>query len=118
FSLVPKMTRFVWSSLAVAAVLLSVLPRDLHIINLAPGDRVRVYRDGIMAAVSVVDDATQHRTLRVNNHFQMGGTGAADAEYRHAHIPLLLHPNPKRALILGVGTGISLGGATLHPDLK
>src|SRR5438046_4353969 len=48
----------------------------------------------------------------------MCGTGAAEAEYRHAHIPLLLHPAPKRALVLGLGTGITLGAATLHPDLK
>src|SRR5262249_53222215 len=89
------------------------------LLNWAPQDkRVREYRDGIMASVAVVEDVARHRVLRVNNHFQMGGTGAADAEYRHAHIPLLLHPNPKRALILGVGTGITLGGASLHPDLK
>jgi len=70
-----------------------------------------------MASVAVVEDATRNRTLRVNNHFQMGGTGAAEAEYRHSHIPLLLHPAPKRALVLGVGTGITLGAATLHPEI-
>jgi spermidine synthase len=56
--------------------------------------------------------------LRVNNHFQMGGTAAAGKEYLQAHIPLLLHPDPKRALFLGTGTGITLGAAVVHPNLE
>src|SRR5204862_3733420 len=111
--------RLLWASTALTGITLALMPSNLHILNFSPQDRgVREYRDGITASVAVVEDATHHRTLRVNNHFQMGGTGAADAEYRHAHIPLLLHPNPKHALILGLGTGITLGGASLHPDLQ
>jgi spermidine synthase len=47
----------------------------------------------------------------------MGGTAATLAERRQAHLPLLLHPGPKRALFLGPGTGITLGAATHHPGL-
>jgi len=32
-----------------------------------------------------------------------------------AHVPLLLHPNPKRAAILGLGSGVTLGSALRHP---
>jgi spermidine synthase len=53
----------------------------------------------------------------VNHRQQMGGTAAAVAERRQAHIPLLLHPNPKRALFLGPGTGITLGAAGAYPGL-
>lgn len=70
-----------------------------------------------MASVAVIEDARGDRVLRVDNRFQMGGTAAAAAEYRHAHIPLLLHPAPRRALFLGLGTGISFGAAALHPGL-
>jgi spermidine synthase len=76
------------------------------------------YREGVMASVEVVEDVARDRTLRVNNRFQMGGTAAAAAEYRQAHLPLLLHPAPKRALFLGLGTGITLGAASLHPGLQ
>src|SRR5205823_12557724 len=82
-----------------------------------PGGRVAVYREGVMASVAVVEDANRDRVLRVDNRFQMGGTAAAPAEYRHAHIPLLLHRSPKRALFLGLGTGITFGAASLHPHL-
>ena len=80
--------------------------------------RIIAFHEGAMAAVSVVEYPTGHRLLRVNNRFQMGGTAAAAAQYRGAHIPLLLHPAPRRALFLGLGTGITFGAASLHPDLK
>jgi spermidine synthase len=47
----------------------------------------------------------------------MGGTSARIAEERHADIPLLLHPHPRRALFLGLGTGISFATARFYPDL-
>jgi spermidine synthase len=93
------------------------LLNPLRIISTPAGGRVIEYREGVMAAVAVIEEQN-HRTLRVDNSFQMGGTASADAEYRQAHIPLLLHPNPKRALFLGLGTGISFGAASLHSDLE
>jgi spermidine synthase len=56
--------------------------------------------------------------LKVNNLFQMGGTGSGFSERRQAHIPLLLHPDPGRALFLGLGTGITAGAATIYPELE
>jgi hypothetical protein len=32
-----------------------------------------------------------------------------------AHVPLLLHPNPQRVAILGLGSGVTLGSALTHP---
>jgi spermidine synthase len=32
-----------------------------------------------------------------------------------AHLPLLLHPNPQRVAILGLGSGVTLGSALTHP---
>jgi len=98
--------------------LLFITPANLHLIELPPKGSLLDYREGVMASAAVVQDATRNRSLRVNNHFQMGGTGATEAEYRHAHIPLLLHPAPTRALVLGLGTGITLGAASRHPNLK
>lgn len=100
----------------VLALLLGLLP--FQIVQIPPGAKVAVYKEGTSASVAVLEDTDGNRTLRVNNRFQMGGTGAAAAEYRHAHIPLLLHPNPGRALVLGLGTGISLGGTGFHPNLR
>lgn len=94
-----------------------VLFTNLCVISVPPGGEVVAFREGIMATVSVIGEGS-NRTLRVDNSFQMGGTASADAEYRQAHIPLLLHPAPRRALFIGVGTGISFGAASLYPELK
>jgi spermidine synthase len=116
-ALLPKIVGVRRGWLAASVALVFVLPAGLQIAQVPPGGRLVEYREGVLASVAVVADATGHRTLRVNNRFQMGGTAAAAAEYRHAHLPLLLHPAPTRALVLGLGTGITLGGAGAHPGL-
>jgi spermidine synthase len=98
--------------------LLLAFKGSLRIVDTPEGGKVLSFREGVMASVAVIEDADKSRTLRVDNRFQMGGTASADAEYRQAHIPLLLHPAPRRALFLGVGTGISFGAASLYPELK
>ena len=91
-------------------------PLDLQ---LRPRDgRIVTLRAGAADTVCVIEPAPGQRTLRVNNRYTMGGTASAHAEQRHAHIPLLLHPNPKDALFLGVGTGISFAAMRTHPGLQ
>jgi spermidine synthase len=71
-----------------------------------------------MESVAVLEHFDGNRSLLVNNRFAMGGTGSALAERRHASLPLLLHPEPKRALFLGLGTGITFAGAGPHAGLS
>ena len=92
-------------------------PLSLRFVKVAPGGSVIWHRDGVMAAVSVIQDPSGARHLQVNNHFRMGGDASIRSDYREAHIPLLLHANPKRALFLGLGTGTTLSAAAEHPDL-
>jgi spermidine synthase len=113
----PTVRGWRWAPVLLVPVLLLALPAQLRFVTVPAGGRVIEFRDGVMASVAVVEDVTQHRSLRVDNRFQMGGTGVADAEYRHAHFPLLLHPAPRRALFLGLGTGITLGASALHEVL-
>lgn len=95
-----------------------LLPRHLQAPSLPPGGALMSYREGRMDSVAVIRYADGNRSLVVNHRFAMGGTGAALAERRHAHIPLLLHPAPKRALFLGLGTGITFAASATHPGLR
>ncbi len=106
----------VWSALPLAVAL--VTAPDLRLAHLPSGERLRVWREGISDSVAVVETAEGHRTLRVNNRYTMGGTGAWAAQRRQAHVPLLLHPAPRRVLFLGSGTGITAAGAAAHPGLE
>ncbi|MBI2924384.1 MAG: fused MFS/spermidine synthase [Verrucomicrobia bacterium] len=98
-------------------VLVFALPKRLQHVTAPPGGAVLGYRQGVMDSVAVVKHFDGNRSLLVNNRFVMGGTGAAGAAKRHAHLPLLLHPNPRRALFLGLGTGITFSAAREHPGL-
>ena len=69
-----------------------------------------------------IDVVRQEKTgslrVRQNLHYRFGRTGENAREYRQAHIPLLLHERPRDVLFLGLGTGLTAGGAIPHQDLK
>ncbi|MEZ5582773.1 MAG: fused MFS/spermidine synthase [Candidatus Competibacteraceae bacterium] len=102
---------------ALVAVALVLMP-PLRFVGLPVNGELVDYRDGVMAAVAVVTDSFGIRYLKVNNHFTMGSTSSTFADHRMTHIPLLLHGEPRSALFLGVGTGMSLNAAQYHPQLE
>ncbi len=116
--LLPSITVRRLACAAVPLLLLLLLPRDLGLVSLPAGEVVAEHREGLLASVIVSAQTNGARTLRVDNRFQMGSTAALLPQRRQAHLPLLLHPQPRRALFLGPGTGITLGAALEHPELR
>lgn len=114
-------TRLEWIPLAVVplslCMALTMLPPLRHV-SIPAGGSLIDYREGVMASVAVVEDSTGTRHMKVNNHFAMGSTSSGFADHRQTHLPLLLHDQPRQALFLGVGTGMSLDAARLHPNLN
>ncbi len=100
-------------------LLLALLPPQLSSVITFQGQTVIDFREGLMASVAVLENEKGHRSLRINNRFEMGDTGASGLrmQLRQGHIPLLLHPEPRRVLYLGLGTGITALAATEHPGL-
>lgn len=77
------------------------------------GDEKLIHLDeGSHAIVSVLE-STDDRWMLLNNFYTLGGTASAAEERQQARIPLLLHPTPRRVAFLGMGTGITAGGALL-----
>ncbi len=98
---------------------IAVAPLDLFLIRVGKDETLVERREGVMAAVAVVDQPHGARVLKVNERFQMGGTGPAEfGERRRAHIPLMLHSNPRRALFLGTGTGVTFSSAADYDGLS
>jgi spermidine synthase len=100
-----------------AALSLLLTSLSLRYVEIPPGGELVWYRDGAMAAVSVVRSQAGDNYLAVNNLFRLGGTASMRSDYREADIPLLLHPAPQRALFLGLGTGATISAAGDHPGL-
>jgi spermidine synthase len=71
-------------------------------------------REGTHGTTAVLASA-HDRWITVNNSYVLGGAAAGEEERWQAHLPLLLHPSPRRVAFLGMGTGITAGAALLHP---
>lgn len=102
---------------AAATLALALLAPPLAFIDVPEGGRVVSYHEGVMAAVSVVEDADGVARLRIDNRQQEGSTAGLRVDSRQAWLPLLLHPGPRRALFLGLGTGVTASSAAEDPTL-
>jgi spermidine synthase len=107
----------VWGP-AGAALALALFAPPLAFIDVPDGGRVVSYQDGAMAAVSVVEDADGVARLLINNRQQEGSSATLRVDARQAWLPLLLHPAPRNALFLGLGTGITASSAAEQPTLQ
>ena len=102
---------------AAAAAALWLLPAA-PLVRVPHGGTLAELREGRTATAAVVEGGDGTRYLEVNGHFRMGGTRSIRSDWRQAHLPLLLHPDPRRALFLGVGTGATLAGAGALPRVS
>ena len=85
-----------------------------------PQLRIVARAEGTMAEAWAVEEPIEGaRGLIVNGRLREGGTAleARIAERLQGHVPLLWHAAPRTALFLGVGTGLSLGAAAMHPGV-
>jgi spermidine synthase len=67
--------------------------------------------------VSVVVNKLNDVAIKVNSHYRLGSTQAAPQEHYQGKIPLLAFPMTRSIFFIGVGTGISVGGA-LDPSFS
>ncbi len=105
-----------WLAAAAAVGALTGAPA-LVFVDKPPGATVLSHREGALGTVTVVEDPAGERVLRINNRQQEGSNTTALADARQALLPLLLHPAPRRALLLGLGTGVTAQAAALDPAL-
>jgi spermidine synthase len=80
---------------------------SLALIELPAGGRVVSHEEGVAATVSVLEDGGGVATLHINNRQQEGSSATLLADARQGLLPILLHPEPRHALFLGVGTGVT-----------
>ncbi|WP_236580394.1 fused MFS/spermidine synthase [Rubrivivax sp. A210] len=101
-----------------AAAALAVWAPPLAFVDVPEGGRILSYREGTLAAVSVVEDAAGVARLRINNRQQEGSSGTRLTDARQGLLPVLLHPGPQRVLFLGLGTGVTASAAAADPSLQ
>jgi spermidine synthase len=75
------------------------------------------YREGTEAVIAVSTPAGSSRRFLSINGKTDAGSGVEDVVQQKflAHVPMLLHPLPRRALVIGWGSEASAASAALYP---
>ena len=72
------------------------------------------YREGAAGTVSVRRSGGA-LSLAIDGKIDASTGGDMLTQKLLAHLPLLIHPNPKRVAIVGLGSGVTAGAALTHP---
>ncbi len=76
-------------------------------------EQVLFYKDGISSTVSV-HQGNDGRSLRVNGKTDAGTGEDMATQLMLGHIPARLHPDPRAALVIGLGSGVTVGALTQY----
>jgi len=90
------------------------VPKDLDLETQLKAGDLLYYEEGAAATVSV-KRLTGTTTLAVDGKTDASNRGDMLTQKLIAHLPLLLHGNPKEVGIIGLGSGVTLGAALSHP---
>ncbi len=77
--------------------------------------RIEAHRDAVGASISVVRVPGGGTRLRIDGFDAAGDTGSSGYMPMMTHLPMLLHPDPRRLLVICFGTGSTAGAGLLHP---
>lgn len=104
------------AGVAVAVVVIGVGLATLQSgLGLVPrGETLIEAYHGSAGTVTVSRRKSGSVALRLNRSYALGGSADPRWERLQAHIPLLIHPEPKSVFFIGLGTGITAGGALSH----
>ena len=83
--------------------------------ELAAKSKVLYHKEGLTTTVTVKEVVEGVRALYINGKPDASSLSDLPSQEMVAHIPLLMHPDPKNALVVGLASGISLGSAGRYP---
>ncbi|MCX6553027.1 MAG: fused MFS/spermidine synthase, partial [Acidobacteria bacterium] len=72
------------------------------------------YRDGAASTVSV-KRLTGVISMSIDGKIDASSSGDMLTQKVLAHLPLLLHPDPRQVLVIGLGSGVTAASALVHP---
>jgi spermidine synthase len=76
--------------------------------------RLLLYEEGLTTTVSV-EESRGGVFLRVNGKIDASTGVDMPTQVLAGHVPLLVHPAPREALVIGLGSGVTVGSLLRHP---
>jgi spermidine synthase len=89
--------------------------------KLAQANHLRFYRDGAGATVSVnswVEEGAEYLNLKINGKPDAGTAEDVSTQLLLGHVPMLLKPDARKALVIGLGSGMTCGAVACHPSIE
>ncbi len=116
--------RLLWVAPAIVLLLVTLgprltLPNGFLSESEGKNDEILYYEEGMAGIVKVYKKLNGTKMMSVDG----GVIGASSGDLVQkqtilAHLPVLLAKNPRNALAVGLGSGITLGSLTLHDELE
>ena len=109
------------SCAAICALTASAVPDpfDEFLRQRYPDDRIVWRREAVQATVSVHENASGMLTLNVNGIHQASSAGSTPFVHRRiGNLPMAVHPDPRTALVIGLGGGATAGAMSRHTGVS
>jgi spermidine synthase len=75
--------------------------------------------EGATASIAVTEDVAGARQFHIAGKVEASNMDVdMRLERMLGHLPALLHPNPRKILIVGVGAGVTAGALVVHPEVE
>jgi len=91
--------------------------RDSSLEEYARIKKLLYYKEGIDGTVAVSDDGKQ-KSLFINGKVDASSTGDLETQVTLGQLGALMHPNPRHALIIGLGSGITASALASQSSLE
>lgn len=80
---------------------------------------VLYFKEGVEATVSSIKIRGGHQAFLTNGRVEASDhLGDLQVQYTLGHLPMLLHNNPQDVLVIGLGSGVTVGATSIHPEAK
>jgi spermidine synthase len=90
------------------------VPPDLDLGPMLRAGTLQYYAEGASATIAV-KRLTGTTTLTVDGKTDASNRGDMLTQKLAAHLPLLLHDDPRDVAVIGLGSGVTVGAALTHP---
>ena len=111
-----------WIAVAAAVIIASILTAKPNAVILSAGifadgkEKILLFREDVTATVTLREVRPDYLSLELNGVNVAGTSGELIGTQKlQGHIPLLVHPNPKRVLHIGFGSGGTAWAVSRHP---
>ncbi|MCH7675256.1 fused MFS/spermidine synthase [candidate division KSB1 bacterium] len=78
---------------------------------------VKYYKEGLTSTVAVIEQ-NGIRFLKIGGKTDATTFGDMPTQLLLAHVPMMLHPNPVDALVIGLGGGVTVGSVLTYSSIQ